>query len=73
MSLINFCYFVKVYILLNIWIVGINLMKLYYHALKSSIVAFEMKNLGDSHDLYESDNSLMCDVFEKFRNTCSKW
>ena len=32
---------------------------------------FEMRNLGEYHDLYlETDTSLLADVFEKIRNTC---
>ena len=32
---------------------------------------FEIKNLGDYHDLYvQSDTLLLADVFETFRNKC---
>ena len=34
---------------------------------------FNMKNLGDYHDLYvQSDTLLLSDVFEEFRRTCIK-
>ena len=34
---------------------------------------FELKNIGEYHDLYvQSDTLLLADVFEKFRNTCIK-
>ena len=34
---------------------------------------FELKNLGECHDLYvKSDTLLFADVFEHFRNTCLK-
>ena len=32
---------------------------------------FEIKNLGEYHDLFiQSDTLLLANVFEKFRNTC---
>ena len=42
----------------------------YAHAQKVSDV-FEIKNLGEYHDLYvQSDTLLLADVYEKFRNMC---
>ena len=42
----------------------------YLHAQKVWDV-FEIRNLGEYHDLYvQTDSSLLADVFEKFRDTC---
>ena len=42
----------------------------YAHAQKVSDV-FEIKNLGEYHDLYvQSDTLLLTDVYENFRNMC---
>ena len=42
----------------------------YAHA-KRVCKDFELKNLGEHHDLYvSSDTLLLADVFEKFRNVC---
>ena len=42
----------------------------YLHAQKVWDV-FEIRNLGDYHDLYvQTDKTLLANVFEKFRDTC---
>ena len=44
----------------------------YAHA-KRECKGFEIKNLGEYHDLYvQSDTLLLVDVFENFRNMCIK-
>ena len=44
----------------------------YAHARRIS-KDFEIKNLGDYHDLYVQGNTLLlADVFENFRNMCLK-
>ena len=44
----------------------------YTHA-KKVCKDFEIKNLGEYHDLYvQSDTSLLADVFENFQNMCLK-
>ena len=45
----------------------------YQHAQKICST-FELKNMGQYHDLYlESDILLLSDVFENFRNTCLQY
>ena len=45
----------------------------YAHAQKVWNV-FEVKNLGEYHDLYvQSDTLFLADVFEYFRNKCTKY
>ena len=44
----------------------------YTHA-KRVCIDFEIKNIGEYHDLYvQSDTLLLADVFENFRNMCIK-
>ena len=44
----------------------------YVHA-KRVCKEFEIKNLGEYHDLYvQSDTLMLADVFENFRNMCLK-
>ena len=46
--------------------------EVYVHA-KRVCKDFEIKNLGEYHDLHvQSDTLLLADVFEKFRKTCLK-
>ena len=33
---------------------------------------FEIKNLGEHHDLYIQSDTLLADAFENFRNMCLK-
>ena len=44
-----------------------------YPQAKSFYKFFEVKNLGEHHNLYvQSDTSLLTDVFENLRNICLK-
>ena len=43
------------------------------HIQKKVCKDFEIKGLGEYHDLYvQNDTILLADVFEKFRNMCFK-
>ena len=71
---------------MNILIAGKDLMKIQYHLKKLNLEdisdadyehvkkvweAFEIKNLGEYHDLYvQCDTLLLADVFENFRDKC---
>ena len=45
----------------------------YYALAKRVCKNFEMKNLGEYHDVYvKIDTLLLADVFENFRNMCFK-
>ena len=70
------------FIHMNIWIAGKDLMKILHSSLSMEYIAhtdyrhskkvfrnFNDQNLGDYHDLYvQSDTLLLTDVFENFRN-----
>ena len=43
-----------------------------YKHVKRVCKGFEIKNLGQYHDLYVQTNTLLTDVFENFRNMCLK-
>ena len=73
----------KVFILINIWMIGKNSMKLYYLKKKTLIVTLlylfahskrvckdlRIKHLGEHYDLYvQSDILLLADLFQNFRN-----
>ena len=73
----------KVYILINIWLPEKE--DFYSHLNVEDITDadyvqgkkvckdFEIKHLGECHDLYvQSDTLLLADVFERFRNMCIK-
>ena len=66
----------KVFILMNIWMIGKNLMKHFYSYLNMEKIVckdFETKKLGEYHDLYVQSNTLLlADVFQNFRNMSLK-
>ena len=81
-----FYYYEKVFILTNIWMIGkpekadfyshLNMEDItdanYTHA-KRFRKEFEIKKLGEYHNLYvQSDTLLLADVLENFRNMCLK-
>ena len=70
-----FCCYEKVFILASIWMIVKSLMKQdtdYLHA-KRVFKDFEIKNLGEYHDLYLKSEILpLTDVFETFRNVSLK-
>ena len=47
--------------------------EIYYRHATKVFNKFNIKNLGEYHDLYvQSDTLLLADVFESFRNLCIK-
>ena len=87
-----FCYYEKMFILMNRGMIGKNSMKhhypkrkiMFYNHLNTEDFTdadyahvkrvcrdFEIKNLGEYHDLYvQSETLLLGDVIENFRNMC---
>ena len=61
---------------MNIWMIGKNLMKHFYSYLNMEKIVckdFEIKKLGEYHDLYVQSNTLLlADVFQNFRNMSLK-
>ena len=62
-----FCYYEKVFFLMNIWRIG----KIQKAHSKRVSKDFEIKNVGEYYELYvQSDTLLLVDVFGNFRNIC---